>query len=92
MNSTDKEPRSGGGTPCRRNLYNTSRKSRIWCVVSSIVSHPTVKAAVKFLLLCQLWAFLECCFYGEVQPRTVDTIMSFFLFWYIEKSERLSKK
>ena len=91
MNNTDKEPHSGGGTPCRRNLYNTSQKSCFWCVVSSVVSNPGVKAALKFMLLCQLWAFLECCLYGEVQPRTVDIIMSFFLYYYIDKSERLKK-
>lgn len=90
----DKEKQqSGGGTPCRRNFYNsTGRQHCLWCIILKILATPTVKAAFKWLALVMLWQFLEVLFYGEVQPRIVDDIIGFFLWYYIYKSEYYKDK
>lgn len=44
-------------------------------------------ATTKFLFLCLLWQALEIIMYGEIQPRAVDDIIAFILYYYIVKGE-----
>ena len=50
-------------------------------------SLATLRAMIKFLLISLLWGWLEWIAYGEVRPSTEDTIISLFLFYYIEQCE-----
>lgn len=44
-------------------------------------------ANTKFLIFCLLWQALEILMYGEIQPRAVDDIIAFILYYYIVKGE-----
>lgn len=46
-----------------------------------------LRATAKFLFLCLLWQALEIIMYGEIQPRAVDDIIAFILYYYIVKGE-----
>lgn len=48
-----------------------------------------ILAIIKFMIFGFIWQRLEIKFYGEVQPRIVDDIMSLVLFYYILKGEML---
>ena len=47
----------------------------------------TLRAGFKYILISLLWVGLEWVLYGEPRPSTEDTIISFFLFWYIDQCE-----
>lgn len=44
------------------------------------------------LLVLALWALLELNFYGEIQPRTVDTIIGGFLTVSLNLNRRFLEK
>lgn len=50
---------------------------------------PVEKTFIKAFLILVLWQVLELIFYGEVQPRKVDSIINIFLIYYIYKGEIL---
>lgn len=50
---------------------------------NEIREYALMKATFKWLLIGMLWQGLELWFYGATRPSNEDTIIGFFLWYYI---------
>lgn len=49
-------------------------------------------ASIKFICICVIWQFLELIFYNQIQPRAVDDIIGFFIYYYIYQTEKYRRQ
>ena len=58
---------------------------------NEIREYALVKATFKWLLIGMLWQGLELWFYGTTRPSNEDTIIGFFLWYYIVRCECMKR-
>lgn len=58
---------------------------------NEIREYALMKATFKGLLICMIWQGLELWFYGTTRPSNEDTIIGFFLWYYIVRCEYMKR-
>lgn len=58
---------------------------------NEIREYALMKATFKWLLIGMLWQGLELWFYGTTRPSNEDTIIGFFLWYYIVRCECMKR-